>query len=762
MNWSRRSLRYTVPLLALAVGLSMMNLGCPRRNPPNPPAAPGSLVGWVADTEGVGIPGCTVTVDDEAKVYPVTVQTNATGQYSLGNLSAGQGLKVTFEQDGFTTTCRFVDITASKTTTANATMKARELDTLPAAEAGGVATDGQGTTKVGLPPSGLVDKFGNPVTGEVKVAVTPLDVTDPGDLGAFPGDFQAITSKKNGSQQVTLETFGLAEVVITKNGEEVNLGVGKSAQLEIKLPPQKSISSGDTIPLWWFDEEAGLWMEAGTGTVGASTSGSGLAFFATVTHFSWWNADRPIEQMDCLTGTVLAKDGTPVGGAEIVARGVSYNGESFATTNQWGEFCVNVKRGEEVEVEAVFPGGLYPAVTKTVTGLDLGGGCGSANCLDTGDYVLGYASCVQGVVYGSTGIPVPSITVYCSAGGSAVTNSGGGFCIDAPGDTDVYVYVPGSEPVMVHTPATGNCSTGGCADAVIELGGADDGDLVGWISTDNTAEGVKTHSEKLDSIALFGLTEDDAFTFSTASFISSILPPDSYKVLTDEELNYNWRDATASMTISSLDPGTPGTVAALATSANLYRWTELNGLYAPDPWLYTLFLQDPVLYTNNLDDLVEFAWPGGADIGAFDASVDLPIAVNVTNPVITAKGIGNTMSEIDLTQALTITWTPSGIGDAEAIFLITTEARDGSAEATKGLAVRAADDGSFTVPASAMSQLLADPAKTITGTYYKQDFEAVRVVMGAISVPLVGGGYGEVGVDARSNWVRGKYEHQTY
>ena len=158
-------------------------------------------------------------------------------------------------------------------------------------EAALVGRDGATVT---LPASGLVDADGNRVSGEVEVTITPVDPTTDAGLDAFPGSFVGITDDL---EETPIISFGSVEFVFTQNGEPLNLAPGETASILLPMyndqyPDGSSVNPGDRIPLWYLDEDTGIWMQEGTGVVIESfASPVGLAMEASVSHFTWWNTD---------------------------------------------------------------------------------------------------------------------------------------------------------------------------------------------------------------------------------------------------------------------------------------------------------------------------------------------------------------------------------------------------------------------------------------------------------------------------------------
>jgi len=147
-------------------------------------------------------------------------------------------------------------------------------------------------TEISLPADAFVDADGNPVTGNVDLAMTPIDIRQIG--AAFPGGGQALTEE---GEVVALVTTGMIDFEFTQNGEPLQLAPGATATIGMDLVSTvgadgRILAEGDTIEMWWFDTESGLWVEEGTGIIVASaTSPTGLALTATVTHFTTWNWD---------------------------------------------------------------------------------------------------------------------------------------------------------------------------------------------------------------------------------------------------------------------------------------------------------------------------------------------------------------------------------------------------------------------------------------------------------------------------------------
>jgi PKD repeat protein len=150
---------------------------------------------------------------------------------------------------------------------------------------------GEDGAQVQLPANALEKADGTPVSGTVNIAMTPVDVTNPAEVLAFPGDFAGLEPNGNRTGIVSL---GTTEFILEQGGERLNLRPGMSATVRLPMYANSDLNgvvytAGSTVPLWSLDERTGIWVQEGTGTVVSTPTG--LALEARVGHFSWWNAD---------------------------------------------------------------------------------------------------------------------------------------------------------------------------------------------------------------------------------------------------------------------------------------------------------------------------------------------------------------------------------------------------------------------------------------------------------------------------------------
>lgn len=143
---------------------------------------------------------------------------------------------------------------------------------------------------ISIPANSLVDAAGNPPAGTVRVQVSTIDLRAP---DAMPGDFSARTASGTIER---MESFGAGTVEISAGGLDYNLRPGTTAQVTIPLDPDRFAAGGapPTIPLLYYDESAGVWVEDGVATL------AGDEYVGTVRHLSAINADLVLSDRACI------------------------------------------------------------------------------------------------------------------------------------------------------------------------------------------------------------------------------------------------------------------------------------------------------------------------------------------------------------------------------------------------------------------------------------------------------------------------------
>jgi len=204
-------------------------------------------------------------------------------------------------------------------------------------------------------------------TGEVTARLAWLNAADEKQLSAFPGGFRTDEGK-------LLESFGAIVVEVRDAaGNLVNLNKGAHAAATI---PVSNVPADTEIPLWVYDEDAGLWKKEGEPLTDCS---SGFCL-AELPHLSWWNADIVI-QTTCLTVCVADTNGHPAAGVYIEARGVDYFNFTTGFSGADGCACLPVRVDSHVNVTATTLSGDMGSVNVGPTTLGPLA-CGSPACTE--------------------------------------------------------------------------------------------------------------------------------------------------------------------------------------------------------------------------------------------------------------------------------------------------------------------------------------------------------------------------------------------
>ena len=248
-----------------------------------PPAEPASVLLRVITPDGTAIGKATVTVEGTPYF------TDNAGFVRFADLAEGR-FSAKVAATGHTAGAVAIELS-------DGVAAHREVRLFPLGPAFPLDSDAGGTVAhdgvaVEIPPGALVDRFGQTVTGMAEVTITGLDPTTD-ELAALPGPLVAQDAQ---GDEVLLLTLAMAEISLWQDGDPLQLAPGATATIELPLPPElaASLVPGDVIPAWWLDLDDGRWREESTGTVVVSDSDpTQLVWTAEVSHFTWYNCDRP-------------------------------------------------------------------------------------------------------------------------------------------------------------------------------------------------------------------------------------------------------------------------------------------------------------------------------------------------------------------------------------------------------------------------------------------------------------------------------------
>ena len=303
--------------------------------PPPHDSVVGTVSGRVADAQtGQPIAGV------EVKVGGLRASTDASGKYSIASVPFGRNVVAQFSKPEYASNFATLDVSIDKNSVADRTLARVGVRKEINAAAGGVVTMAGSPAQVELPASGVVNASGAAYTGTVTVEMTPID---PGASPLnMPGDFRAQ------GEAVPIESMGALQVELRDStGALLNLAPGKSAAIRIPVPAGAS-SPPLTMPLYYFKESTGLWVREGVARLAGSVPQQ--YYEGTVSHFTVWNADMPMDTI-YINGCVVNGSSQPRF-ATVSTEGLDYFGSSSVQTEANGTFRVAARRNSRVQVAA--------------------------------------------------------------------------------------------------------------------------------------------------------------------------------------------------------------------------------------------------------------------------------------------------------------------------------------------------------------------------------------------------------------------------
>ena len=283
--------------------------------------------------------GQVVSSATSAPVSGATVKTNAgsattatDGKFSV-TAPAGDRIIVQVEASGFADAFPVARVTSGQTTNLGIKLVPIGVTSTVSIAAGGTVSVPNSAARLTIPANSLVPQAGVTPVGSVTVSLTPLNPAV--DTSLMPGGFNGISAGGGATQPI--ESFGALLIDIRDSaGTRYNLAQGETATIRIPLGTQ-SANPPPTMPLWYFDEAAGVWQEEGTATL--QGSGSNRFYEGTVARITYWNADIVLDSI-FVTGCVKNANGQLVTNALVQTEGIDYTGTAFDSTAADGTFSV--------------------------------------------------------------------------------------------------------------------------------------------------------------------------------------------------------------------------------------------------------------------------------------------------------------------------------------------------------------------------------------------------------------------------------------
>ncbi|HEV9037394.1 MAG TPA: carboxypeptidase-like regulatory domain-containing protein [Puia sp.] len=240
-----------------------------------------SLRGRVIDENGVPMEGASVVSGG------ITTTSDVNGLFSFSNISmSSRWGYVKVSKTGYYTGSRSVITNGAASNYVNIQMIPRAETGSFAAGAGGVIVVQPGDSAAFGANMVVTASTNAAYTGTVHVFTKYLDPTDANLYKYMPGDLRGIGTD---GKETALQSFGMLLVELQGDaGEKLQIMNGQSATLTWAIPSGLQSVAPATIPLWYFNDSTGRWIQQGTAVR------QGNSYVGKVSHFSFWNCDAPV------------------------------------------------------------------------------------------------------------------------------------------------------------------------------------------------------------------------------------------------------------------------------------------------------------------------------------------------------------------------------------------------------------------------------------------------------------------------------------
>lgn len=302
------------------------------------PLTGGVVMGTVFSTSDSPIDGAQLSIVGRETA------TNGQGWFTLAGVPAGERVVVRATAEGYRDAFETIHVRDGVVAWVELHVAPVQVTATIDPATGGTVSSG--TQTVTFPSDAFVSAgSGAAITEPVTVSLSAFDYSSSTDFDAFPGDF--VGRDLSGTERA-LESLGFVDVTLrTASGAEVAIAPG--VEVALRLDSALSATAPDTVPLWYFDEENGVWIEEGQATR------QGTALVGSVSHFTTWNFDLAYA-VAYLSGRVVDANNQPLAYAAVSHRGVTYNGGSGTTTDANGTYRIPVNPDHTVDVWAVYRG----------------------------------------------------------------------------------------------------------------------------------------------------------------------------------------------------------------------------------------------------------------------------------------------------------------------------------------------------------------------------------------------------------------------
>lgn len=334
-----RNLHLTLTLIVLACALAIIS--CNKyaadtsasisHDLPEDKTVTASVQGIVLDENGTPVQGATVT----SGMGAATTDGSGTFVFNDIQMSSRFGY-VKVSKAGYFSGSRSIIIGDGGSAYVSIKLIPRVSKGTFAASSGGIITVAQGDS-VTFDATSVVDAATNTVyAGIVHVFAAYIDPTDSVLFQHMPGDLRGIGMD---GKETLLQTYGMMVVEMEGDaGQQLQIAPGKTASLSMKIPDVLKTKAPATIPLWYFNDTTGRWIEQGAAVR------KGDQYCGQTSHFTFWNCDLPAKAVN-FKMVVKDQHGNPVPYVSVTITSPTY-GTVGGYTDSAGRASGLIPQGE--------------------------------------------------------------------------------------------------------------------------------------------------------------------------------------------------------------------------------------------------------------------------------------------------------------------------------------------------------------------------------------------------------------------------------
>lgn len=292
----------------------------------------GSVIGVIQDEAGL-IEGAEVIYKSHV------VFTDELGQFAFTDIEVDEnGTYIKVRKSGYFEGSRTFYPVENETSQVKIQLLPRTVLTSIQSANGGRVNVGQAYIDL---PSGSYKGMDRIHDGNIEVFGQWLDPSLESTYYAMPGNQRGVS---DAGELRVLASFGMLKVDLEdSDAERLELPEEEMAVINLPIPTSLLDFAPMTIPLWYFDETNGLWIQQGT----AERTNDNY-YTAEINHFSFWNCNVAFEGVEL--SALVHLDGQPVMNRQMKIIDKSTGYQAFGYTSASGRFTAKVPKGQALEL----------------------------------------------------------------------------------------------------------------------------------------------------------------------------------------------------------------------------------------------------------------------------------------------------------------------------------------------------------------------------------------------------------------------------